>query len=321
MTASIDRHDSALAGFSPADAPSPATELWGDYWVDAGLHGCTAQFPEAVQREVAASWRALFATLPDGATLLDIGCGRGALLDLAGAAGALARGVKALGVDLAPATALGGEGFDIQGGVDAAALPFADRSFDCVVSQFGIEYAGFEIALAEAARVCGGQLVVLSHAAEGVVTEQAAEQAAQIDELLGPRRLAERLRAAQAGGRLGADLADLRNELAAMIGGATNTGILDQLYVSFGEIARVAGVMPPAELAAAIDFMIAQLGRHRVRMAALATAALRGAAAEAATAALTAAGFEVTMSAQLSGGGDIVGYWLAARRNDADGLS
>lgn len=314
MTGSIDRRDRVIAG----NSPPRVTELWSDYWVDAGLHGCTAQFPDVVQREVAARWRALFATLPDGATLLDIGCGRGALLDLAGAAGALARGVKALGVDLAPATALGGEGFDIRGGIDAAALPFADRRFDCVMSQFGIEYAGFERALAEAARVCDGQLVVLSHAAEGVVTEQAAEQAAQIDDLLGARRLGERLRAAQADGRLVDRLAELRGELAGMIGAAANTGILDQLYVSFGEIARVANVMPPAELAEAIDFMVAQLGRHRVRMAALAAAALRGEAAEAATAALTAAGFEVTMSAQLSGGGDIVGYWLAARRSGAD---
>ncbi|MFC3712802.1 class I SAM-dependent methyltransferase [Sphingoaurantiacus capsulatus] len=296
-------------------------EHWGDYWVDAGLHGCTAQFPEAVQREVAARWRALFATLPDGATLLDIGCGKGALLDLAGATGALARGIQATGVDLAPAATLSGEGFDIHGGIDAAALPFADRSFDCVVSQFGIEYAGFKPALAEAARVCAGQLVVLSHAAEGVVTEQAAEQAAQIDELLGPSRVAERLRTAQEDGSIDAVIATLRDELAAMIGEATNTGILDQLYVSFGEIARVAPLMPPAELAAAIDFMVTQLGRHRVRMGALADAAVRGEMAESATAMLTAAGFETTMSAQLSGGGDVVGYWLVARRNDADTLS
>ncbi len=296
-------------------------EHWGDYWVDAGLHGCTAQFPEAVQREVAARWRALFATLVDGATLLDIGCGKGALLDLAGAAGALARGVQALGVDFAPAESLGGEGFDIRGGIDAAALPFADRSFDCVVSQFGIEYAGFKTALAEAARVCAGQLVVLSHAAEGVVTQQAGEQAAQIDDLLGPRRLAERLREGQADGSLDAVLATLRDELAAMIGEATNTGILDQLYLSFGEIARVAPLMPPAELSGAMEFLISQLGRHRVRMAALAEAAVRGDMAESATAMLTAAGFETTMSAQLSGGGDVVGYWLVARRNDVATLS
>jgi SAM-dependent methyltransferase len=321
MTAPTDRKSKALAGNPPAGTPSRSGELWGDYWIDAGLHGCTAHFPEAVQHEVAARWRALFATLPDGASLLDIGCGRGALLDLAGAAGALARGVTARGVDLAPATTLGGEGFEILGGIDAAALPFADRSFDCVVSQFGIEYAGFERALAEAARVSRGQLVVLSHAAEGVVTEQAAEQAAQIDELLGARRLGDRLRAAQAEDRLADVLATLRGELAAMIGDATNTGILDQLYVGFGELGRVAGRMPPAERVAAIEFMVAQLRRHRVRMAALATAALRGAAAEAATATLTAAGFDATMSPLLSGGGDIVGYWLAARRQAAEALS
>lgn len=291
--------------------------LWGDYWEGAGLHGCTDEFPPDVQRAIADRWRAQFASLSDGASLLDIGCGRGALLDLAGAAGALARGVKALGIDLAPADRLGSEGFEIRGGVDAAALPFADRSYDCVVSQFGIEYAGFARGLAEAARVCAGELVVLAHAAEGVVVDQAAEQAAQVAELLGPRRLADRLRAAQADGRLADLTARLREELQAMAGTAANTGLLDRLYVGLGEIGRMAAAMPTAELASGLDFMVAQLARHRARMEALAAAAPRRALLDAATASLQGAGFVATMSPLLSGSGDTVGYWLVARRRDA----
>lgn len=49
-------------------------------------------------------------------------------------------------------------------------LPFEDRSYDVVVSQFGIEYAGID-AFAEAARILksGGQLVVLCHIEDGYI--------------------------------------------------------------------------------------------------------------------------------------------------------
>lgn len=51
---------------------------------------------------------------------------------------------------------------------DAAHLPLADASFDLVVSQFGLEYAG-EAALAEAARLLapGGILALLIHVHDG----------------------------------------------------------------------------------------------------------------------------------------------------------
>ena len=69
----------------------------------------------------------------------------------------------------------------------AESLPFADGSFDVVVSQYGLEYADLEIALSEAARVlaAGGQLHWLAHGSDSIVVAQGRAQLVDIDLLLG----------------------------------------------------------------------------------------------------------------------------------------
>ena len=57
---------------------------------------------------------------------------------------------------------------------DAEALPFADQSFDCVISTFGVMFAGDQQQAArELARVCrpGGRLALIVWAAEGAVKD------------------------------------------------------------------------------------------------------------------------------------------------------
>ena len=58
---------------------------------------------------------------------------------------------------------------------DAAAAPLTDQSFDLVVSQFGLEYAG-EGAFAEAARLVApeGRLIVVSHLGGGPIHRECA---------------------------------------------------------------------------------------------------------------------------------------------------
>jgi hypothetical protein len=65
-----------------------------------------------------------------------------------------------------------------HGGIDAASLPFEDRCFDLVVSQYGFEYAEIDRALPEVLRVRalrGGIAMVLHHAAGRPATLAAIE--------------------------------------------------------------------------------------------------------------------------------------------------
>ena len=139
----------------PRNDPRQYDDLADEWWRPAGKFAALHWIAEA---------RAALLPPParDGAPLLDVGCGGGLL------APHLPRGnrrrYRHVGVDVtASALAIAAKrGVEpIQG--DAAALPFADASFDVVVAGEILEHvADLEAAVAECARVLapGGTLVV-----------------------------------------------------------------------------------------------------------------------------------------------------------------
>ena len=160
-----------------AAPPGPVDE-WTAWWRDSEADGCTAAFPPQVAAAIRTGWQQLLASLPADASLIDIGCGKGAVLALA-----RARGLSALtGVD---AARISGGDPAIMAGIDAASLPFADGQFTVAVSQFGVEYAGLARAVSEAARVARCQVWLLLHASDGPVVGAARELVVQADWLAG----------------------------------------------------------------------------------------------------------------------------------------
>lgn len=132
-------------------------------------------YGESYGGAIAEFWREVFGRLPAVARVLDVASGNGALPRLL-VEHCRSPGVQCDAVDIAavqlPWIAKLPPGdrqrVRLHGGVDATALPFPEGVFDLVVSQYGIEYAGLDIAVAEALRVCrggGGIAMVLHHAA------------------------------------------------------------------------------------------------------------------------------------------------------------
>lgn len=167
---------------------------WRDYWQEDRLAACVPENP-ASAAAIEGHWLAFFATLPDGARVLDIATGNGVLLVWARhAARAAGRELALTGVDLAdidPARFLTDHreelaGVHFLGNTAAESLPFADGSFDVVVSQYGLEYADLAAAIGEAARVLtpGGRLHWLAHGEGSAVVDQGRRQLADIDLLL-----------------------------------------------------------------------------------------------------------------------------------------
>ncbi len=280
---------------------------WTIFWRDADAHGCTHGFPPAAQALLAARWQAAFpqANRP----VLDIACGRGALWEHAGAPPHGWLGVDIAEIDNPP--------FAYQGGIDAATLPFSDRAFPLVVSQFGLEYAGLAAAVAQAARVCSVRLVALLHAAEGAPCAQAREQCAQID-WLEAQALAPRLHhhfAAQDT----ASAADIDSLLAAIVARAeddSNASLLEAIWHGV-----IATQQDPRGPAAAIATLEAGLAGHRTRLATMLAAAPDAAATHAAAAMLNATGFSARIEdASLAGesGPLLIGRWLIADRTTGD---
>jgi SAM-dependent methyltransferase len=154
---------------SPSTGFAPA---WDTYW--QGTRENAAHKEGGVQEALLAEfWREVLAEqlmLNPALRILDLACGNGA--------------VTGFVHEISPALRIHCSDYSLHALVelerrypgnarvvaDAARLPYADASFDLVVSQYGVEYAGAE-AILEAARLLapGGKLALLVHVFEGAI--------------------------------------------------------------------------------------------------------------------------------------------------------
>lgn len=167
---------------------------WHQYWRENRLAACVPENP-ASAAAIEACWLEFFSALADGSRVLDIATGNGVLLVWADRVGRrTGRKFHLTGIDSAdidPLRFLPDHQNELSaaaffGNTSAEALPFADASFDVVVSQYGLEYAELSSGLTEAARVLktSGQLHWLAHGEDSVVVAQGREQLSAIDMLL-----------------------------------------------------------------------------------------------------------------------------------------
>jgi SAM-dependent methyltransferase len=136
----------------------------------AGEYERTAAELEPAARNVVA-----LAGIAPGERVLDLACGTGNAALLAAAAGARVTGLdsaeRLVGAARARAAAEGADADFVVG--DALALPFADATFDAVVSVFGVIFAPDPArALAEIVRVLapGGRALLSAWVPEGPIT-------------------------------------------------------------------------------------------------------------------------------------------------------
>lgn len=174
------------------------SRYWSDYWRSGQTESC---FGAAGPVDTGPVWAPVLAALPEGARVIDLGCGAGALARRAVAAN---RGFIVTGADYAEALPPV-EGVDLHENAALEALPFADAAFDAALSQFGFEYAGAARAAPEAARILapGGRLALLVHAAEGPPVQAARRRLEASEPLIaedGLAHLARRLGEAAASG-------------------------------------------------------------------------------------------------------------------------
>jgi len=164
--------------------------IWDRYWQHDRIASCYDQdeknYPPAIKRE----WQGFFETLPDGANILDLCTGNGAIARIAAEhAVKTGRDFSITGVDRAEikpekfvAPTKGEDLIDFQGGVAAEDLPFKKAEFDAVVSQYGFEYTRTELTAGEISTALkpGGVGKLICHAAEGVPAAKSHEEAEKI---------------------------------------------------------------------------------------------------------------------------------------------
>jgi SAM-dependent methyltransferase len=255
------------------------------------------------------------------ARLIDVACGNGAVTRIAMEA---ARAVRAdLAVHCADysvsAVREACTEFPEARGVacDACNIPYADRSFDLVVSQFGLEYAG-AAAFPEAARLVAGDglLTAVVHMESGAIHEECAENHAVVEALDQSRLLPLARDAFNAGfdvleGRIGnAEFQEHDRRLAPAVeiakailrdkGPLAAGGLLANVY---RDIAYMYGRIPNysrEDIMAWFDGVSAELKSYSGRMASMTRVAVDEAAIARISDALRALGFEVADPSQLS---------------------
>jgi ubiquinone/menaquinone biosynthesis C-methylase UbiE len=197
------------------DSLAAAAGSWSRYWASGALHSCPGAFTGNYDDEVREHWLAFFGRLPDGARVLDIGTGNGAVAFLArDAAKAGGRDFHIEGIDVAvidPAAAAARHGVDIDGIVFRSATSsertgYPESHFDAVSSQYAIEYSNVAQSLEELARILkpGGQAGFVIHHVDSKAVEAARAELRAFEYLrheapvlLQSRRLLERLQPAR----------------------------------------------------------------------------------------------------------------------------
>lgn len=160
-------------------------QAWSRYWARGAAHSCVGTYGDTYGGAIAAFWREVFAGVPATTRVLDLATGNGALPRLL-LEHCRRPGVQCDAVDIAEISPPWLDSLDpgergrvrFHGGVDATALPFGERSFDLVVSQYGIEYTDIERSLPEMLRVLaplGGVALVMHHAGGRPATLAAVE--------------------------------------------------------------------------------------------------------------------------------------------------
>ncbi|MEM1149569.1 MAG: methyltransferase domain-containing protein [Pseudomonadota bacterium] len=151
-------------------------EDWGNYWQGRAASGAgTALVGAGIESDAAIAevWAEVFETLPPKTRVVDLACGAGTALKAAAKAGL----TDLTGVDIArEAITLLQRDLPQAHGVVAPAnrTGLKPASFDCVVSQFGLEYAGLVPASKEAARLLapGGAFGAIIHMQDGAIAHE-----------------------------------------------------------------------------------------------------------------------------------------------------
>jgi ubiquinone/menaquinone biosynthesis C-methylase UbiE len=200
----------------PADK-GDSTGSWTRYWSSGRVAACSGGDDGNYFPEIKRLWTSFFTRLDNGAAILDVATGNGAVLALAlEFAGRVQTRFSLCGVDravpsdtgLAERAAERGCELQILGDTCAEQLPFEDASFDAVTSQYALEYTDLERSLAEATRVLRdkGKLMLIMHTSESAIMNQTRVALDDLEFVLAPGGALEcfeqLMKAEQHGGQL-----------------------------------------------------------------------------------------------------------------------
>ncbi|GGW74026.1 class I SAM-dependent methyltransferase [Alteromonas halophila] len=172
---------------------------WSTYWQQGKLHSFADAPGQNYDGDLAQHWRNFFAEYKNKtASIVDIGCGNGALFELA---------LRHQQMDNVTFTGVDTATLSVPDALDKPNVRFLENcpaehtglesgSVDAVVSQFGIEYSDTEQSFIEVARILrpGGKIRVVVHDNNSMIIKRNARTLAAVEALLGPASAIDALR-------------------------------------------------------------------------------------------------------------------------------
>jgi SAM-dependent methyltransferase len=142
-------------------------DAWTEFWAEPGQSNCAARSP-AMTHTLSRHWSAFARALARGTRVLDLGCGSGVVGRYLLAA---RPDLRVTGIDAARVPAARDMNPALLAETRMESLPFAERSFGAVVSQFGLEYGDMRATAREIARVAapGARLFFVVHHARSMI--------------------------------------------------------------------------------------------------------------------------------------------------------
>ncbi len=180
-------------------------DSWSRYWAGGALHSCATSFAGNYDDAIGTFWRGVCSPLRGSERVLDVATGNGALPRLLIDALAAAARLPAIdAVDLADIDPVWAreltpeiaQRVHFHPRVAVESLPFADASFDLVISQYGLEYSDLARSVGEVARVLkpGGVVALVLHHRESLPVRNGRFEVAHIDWLQASGGLIDRAR-------------------------------------------------------------------------------------------------------------------------------
>jgi SAM-dependent methyltransferase len=301
---------------------------WEDYYRGGAIATCPMGPSSNYTLELRDLWVDFFRSLPDGARILDVGTGNGAVTLFAKEAAALAgHSFQIHGADLAIIDPVGNvpdgatlfTGVTFHPGMATEHLAFEPASFDAVTGQYALEYTRPDAALAQVFRVLrpGGRALFVLHHCDSALLRNAAESLAQGDLVLNETRIFGKLKALGAAARrsvpaaraAASELAGAAARLQDAMAGSASPHLVRVVLDAVMKLSQLRSQLSPAHFEREVDGVERDVRASLRRLRDLQASALSRERLDALACVARAAGFECdSVEEQLHAGSAIVGW-------------